>query len=230
MSKRPHLTGYCHSVYTRVARIALAEKGVAYDYAELDPFEEGSAENNTHPFGRVPVLLHGDFALYETAAITAYVDAAFDGPALVPGDPKAAARVEQVIRIVDAYAYWPLVRQVYSHAVFRPAFGESFSEQTIRDGLAEAPAILAALEAFASEGRVLNGGFTRADCHLVPMIASFAMAPEGAEMLAGYPALSRWWGQMAGRPSVEATQTPLPTGGAERLGRSARLMNGEATP
>ena len=32
------LHGYRPSVYTRVARLALAEKGVAYDQVEVNPF------------------------------------------------------------------------------------------------------------------------------------------------------------------------------------------------
>ena len=210
MAERPVLTGYRYSVYTRAARIALAEKRVSYDYAEHDPFA-GSGVANPHPFGRVPVLRHGDFTLYETAAITSYVEAGFDGPALMPEAPKAMARVSQVVGMVDAYVYWPLVRQVYSHGVFRPAMEEAADTAILRDGLEAAPAVLGALEEVAAEGLVLSGGFTRADCHLVPMIDAFQQAPRGAEMLAGYPALSEWWARVAERPSVVETQTPLPT-------------------
>ena len=41
-----------------------------------------------HPFGRVPVLQHGNFWLYETAAIGGYVSDAFDGPRLEPADAR----------------------------------------------------------------------------------------------------------------------------------------------
>ena len=207
---RPVLTGYCHSVYTRAARIALAEKGVACDYAEHDPFPGQGAEN-PHPFGRVPVLSHDGFTVYETAAITAYVDAAFDGPDLMPRGARAAARAVQVIGMVDAYVYWPLVRQVYSHGVFRPAMGEVADEAVLRQGLEAAPGVLRALEAVAEEGLVLTGeDLSRADCHLLPMIAAFAEQPQAAGMLKACPALSRWWRAMGARPSVVATQVSLP--------------------
>ncbi|MDQ2090745.1 glutathione S-transferase family protein [Marimonas arenosa] len=215
MPGRPLLTGYRFSVYTRAARIAFAEKGVGFDYQEYDPFAEG-AEGPPHPFGRVPVLRHGRFEVYETAAITAYIDAAFDGPALMPADVEAMARAVQVIGIVDAYAYWPLVRQVYSHAVFRPAMGEPASDAVLVEGLAAAPRMLAAFEAVAAEGLVLGAAFGRADCHLAPMIAAFASAPQGAEMLAEYPALSTWWRRIAARDSLRQTARPLPNGAAGR--------------
>ncbi|AAV96443.1 glutathione S-transferase family protein [Ruegeria pomeroyi DSS-3] len=205
---RPALTGYRYSVYTRAARLALIEKAVAYDYHEHDPFAPGA--QGAHPFGRVPVLHHTGARFYETAAITAYVDLAFPGPALMPERPAAVARAVQVISIVDAYAYWPLVRQVYSHAVFRPAMGEPASQQSLREGMERAPAVLAALDEIAAEGLVLSGPVTRADCHLAPMIAAFVQAPEGADLLRRYPALAAWWQDMAGRDSLHLTETPLP--------------------
>lgn len=201
------LTGFRHSVYTRVARIALAEKRVDHDYEEHDPFAPGA--RGSHPFGRVPVLRHGDFTIYETAAITDYIDRAFDGPALMPRDSTAAARVVQVIGIVDAYGYWPLVRQVYSHAVYRPVLGEPAAPEIIAEGLEAAPEVLGALDALAAEGLVLNGGFTRADCHLAPMIAAFASAPQGAAMLGDFPRLAAWWAMVRTRPSVVETDVPL---------------------
>lgn len=210
----PVLTGFRHSVYTRAARIALAEKGVAYGYSEHDPFQPGA--RGPHPFGRVPVLRHGAFALYETSAITAYVDARFDGPALMPAAPEAAARAVQVIGMVDAYAYWPLVRQVYSHAVFRPAMGEPASDKVLTEGLEQAPRVLAAFEDVAAEALVLGETFSRADCHLAPMIAAFSAAPQGAALLEGFPALSYWWAGVVGRASVIATDESLPNPGAGR--------------
>ena len=37
-----------------------------------------------HPFGRMPAFEHDGFRLFETAAISRYVDEAFAGPALQP--------------------------------------------------------------------------------------------------------------------------------------------------
>lgn len=204
MSARPILHGYRYSVYTRAARLALVETGVAHDIAEVDPFTDNSM--NPHPFNRVPTLIHGDFTVYETAAITRYVDDVWGGGALTPTNPKARARMVQVLGMIDAYAYWPLVRQVFSHRVFRPMEGDSPDEAEIAQGLAAARPVLAALEAVAVEGRVLDGGtFTLADCHLAPMMDYFTMAPEGAEALAGYATLTAWWRAMATWPPFTET-------------------------
>ncbi len=206
------LTGFRHSVYTRSVRIALAEKGVAYAYAECDPFDPSDALSlmQNHPFGRVPVLHHGDFRLYEVAAILAYVDAAFDGPGLTPGDLRAAARMRQVIAIADNYVYWPLVRQAFSHGHYRPLVGDAANPALLRAGMAEAPRVLDALEEIAAEGLVLRADMLcLASCHLFPMLDYFALLPEGCELLMRRDALAAWLHRMGRRSSALATRPDL---------------------
>src|SRR5690242_2253458 len=130
------LHGYRYSVYVRIARLTLAEKGVAYDRVEVNPFgpDVPPAYLALHPFGRVPALVHDGFALYETAAITRYIDRAFPGRALQPAGSRELARMDQIIGIADAYGYWPLVRQVFSHRVFRPRTGQPSDEAEIGRG------------------------------------------------------------------------------------------------
>jgi glutathione S-transferase len=203
------LTGFGHSVYTRAVRMALFEKGLDHDYDEVMPFsEEGQAAlAGLHPFGRVPVMRHDDFEVYETAAILVYLDAAFGSPTLYPDAPRLRARVTQVQGIVDSYLYWPLVRQAFGQAVYAPLFGEGGDGALAAAGMAEAPRILGALEAIAGEGLILNGrDMTRADCHLAPMMDYVAQVPGAEEMLAACPALSQWLTAIATRDSFCATR------------------------
>lgn len=199
------LIGFRHSVYQRVVRVVLYEKGVPYEVEEVDPFDPKAADRlrERHPFGRVPILRHSGFNLYETAAITRYVDAAFDGPALVPGDLRAAARMAQVIAIWDAYGYRPMIRQVFARRVFEPWEDEATNEAEIAAGLEGARPVLAALEGIAVEGIVLTGTtITLADCHGAAMMDYFARAPEGTSLLEAHPCLGVWWNTMRDRPSI----------------------------
>jgi len=202
------LHGYEHSVYSWIARLALREKGVGFDWVEVDPFAADVPEAYLalHPFQRVPVLVHDGFALYETGAIARYVDEAFPGPVLQPADPKVRARMSQIVSIVDSYAYWPLVRQVFSHAVFRPRLGGVPDPAELRKGLDAAPKVLRALDDLAGEDAFLVGASpSLADLHLAPMIAYFAAAEDGAALLAKHGRLSRWWSAMSRRPTVVET-------------------------
>ena len=207
------LCGYRFSVYNRIAAMVLHEKGVAYGREEIDPFAPNVPAGylKRHPFGRVPVLSHDGFDVYETVAIARYVDAAFEGPALVPSEPKALARLAQVISIIDAYGYRPMVRQVFAHRVFRPLEGERTDEREIATGLEASRTVLGALDRIAAEGHVLDGKrVTLADCHLAPMLAYFVQAPEGVETLRPHPALADWWKAIRERESVLATDPGLP--------------------
>ena len=207
------LHGYRYSVYLRIARLALAEKGLAYDRVEVNPFapEVPAAYLALHPFGRVPTLVHDDFVLYETGAITRYIDRTFAGPALQPALPRAVGRMDQIISIVDSYGYWPLVRQVFSHRVFRPTAGQPSDEAEVERGLAGAAMVLAALEALVASDAFLTGpALSLADLHLGAMIAYFAAAPEGRALLMKYPRLARWWEHLQQRPSLAATDPGLP--------------------
>ena len=209
------LTGYHLSVYTRAARMALVAKGVVFSDEECDPFDAADAGRlrEVHPFGRVPVLAHDGFRVYETQAIMEYVECAFDGPDLVPEAEQARARMRQVMGIVDSYLYWPLVRQVFSHRVFRPLMGEAAEEATVREGLEKAGPVLDALEEIAAEGLVLVPGRVGLEtCLLWPMLDYFRIAPEGAEMMSARPALSAWADWAETFDAARATRPKLPEG------------------
>jgi len=207
------LHGYQYSVYAWIARFALHEKGVRYNWVEINPFAENVPDSYLvmHPFKRVPVLVHGEFVLYETTAIARYVDETFDGPELQRTEPKERARCNQIVSIIDSYAYWPLVRQVFSHGFLRPRTGRSADAGEVRQGIAAAPRVLSALEAIASEGPFLCGdSLSLADIHFAPMIGYFVLVPEGHDQLAAHPRLSRWWAAISERPACRETFPRLP--------------------
>lgn len=207
------LHGYRYSVYSWIARLALHEKGVGYDWAEVDPFDPAvpPAYLDLHPFRRVPTLVDGDFALYETGAITRYVDERFPGPRLQPLDGRQRARMHQVLSIIDSYGYWPLVRQVFAHGYFRARTGRSVDPAEYQAGLAAAPRVLQALARLAAGGSFLvTDELSLADIHLAPMLAYFVTDEAGAAMLGHYPKLASWWSTMAARPAFVATRPALP--------------------
>ena len=51
-----------------------------------------------HPFGRIPVMDHGDFRLYEMQAILRYLARIIPEPSLTLRDPRAEARMNSDLR------------------------------------------------------------------------------------------------------------------------------------
>jgi glutathione S-transferase len=77
------------SPFARAVLATLEEKGASYRVSPVAPGTFRSPEHLArHPFGRVPVLEHNGFSLYETQAILRYLDRVLPVPALTPADPK----------------------------------------------------------------------------------------------------------------------------------------------
>ena len=201
--------GAAYSVYVRIVRLALEEKGVPYRLEEVDIFAEGGPPEDylqRHPFARIPAFEHDGFRLFESGAIGRYVDEAFDGPPLMPDGARARARVNQITGLLDSYAYRAMVWDVYVERVDVPNEGGVSDEEKIAAGLKTAGICLTALEVIMGEGDYLAGPrVTLADLHAAPMFECLLGAPEGAALLERHPALVRWWDRMAARPSLTAT-------------------------
>ncbi len=132
------LFGIAPSSYTRTARLALAEKGVAYTFHECGP--HGPDILAVNPFGRLPALTDGDFAVYETSAIIRYLDESFDGPAPLPGSITDRARCEQWASAFNAYVYDAVVAR-YVRQYFFPQGADGLPDRAAIDGaIAEMPA------------------------------------------------------------------------------------------
>lgn len=207
------LYGYKYSVYAWIARFAMHEKSVDYDWIETDPFSPEVSRDylDIHPFGRVPALVHDDFVLYETCAITGYVDAAFPGPALQPDDARSCARMSQIISIIDNYAYWPLVRQVFAQDAFSRRLGQPVDDDAILAGMEAAPVVLKAIDGLATGGGFLvSDRLTLADIHLAPMMAYFRLSPRGKSLADRYEKLALWFQHVERRTGYKETVPPLP--------------------
>ena len=203
---KPILYGADYSVYVRIARMALEEKGIGYELVPLDIFATEGIPAwyvEHHPFGRIPAFEHDGFRLFETNAIARYVDEAFDGPALQPADARGRARMTQIIGMLDAYGYRAMVWDV---AVERMEKAEP-DESLIAAGLKQAETVLEVLTSLKAKGPWLLGDQpTLADLHAAPVISYFIKVAEGQELLARFADIRDWYGRIAARPSFARTE------------------------
>ncbi|HYJ31123.1 MAG TPA: glutathione S-transferase family protein [Allosphingosinicella sp.] len=80
------------SPFVRKVLAFAAEKGIE---VELKPVGLGSEDpefREASPFGKIPGFRDGDFAISDSSAIIAYLDAVRPEPNLIPADPKSRAR------------------------------------------------------------------------------------------------------------------------------------------
>jgi glutathione S-transferase len=129
------LLGFPRSTFVHIARLVLTHKGAPYTFRNLEPEMGSAAHLALHPFNRVPILQHGDFTLYETSAIAAYIDEAFDGPALQPKDVRARARMNQWISAVNSYYYIYMIYHVSHERRVYPELGIAPDEKVVAHAL-----------------------------------------------------------------------------------------------
>ncbi len=206
----PALYGSDYSVYVRIVRLALEEKRVAYHLVPVDIFAPGGPPawyRERHPFLRIPAFSHAGIDLYETGPIIRYVDEAFDGPPLQPIAPGDRAAMNQIIGIVDSYAYRTLVWDIYVETVSKPGRGETTDTERVAKAVPVAETCLSELSRLKRSGRWLIGeDISLADVYLAPVLAYFEKADIAGAMLDRHPNISAWWGAMRERDSFIATE------------------------
>lgn len=203
---KPIVYGADYSVYVRIVRLVLAEKGIDYELVPVDVF---AAEGipawyfEHHPFGRIPAFEHDGFRLFETSAIARYVDEAFDGPSLQPTESRDRARMNQMIGMLDAYAYRSMVWDVAVERLEKKAPDELL----IASGLSQASKALQTLSRLKAPGPWLLGDqLTLADLHAAPIIGYFVKVAEGRELLAKFPEIQAWWDRISARQTFAMTE------------------------
>jgi glutathione S-transferase len=205
----PIVYGPSFSTYTRTARLALEEKGVGY---ELKPVNimvgEGRAPEHArrHPFGKVPSFEHDGFALYETTAVVRYIDRVFPGPSLQPSDARQAARMDQIIAVIDAYAYASIIGKLVWQRLIVPMQGGQGDDGIVEGAMNTVRLCLSEFERLKGSQPFLAGpDVSLADCFLAPIFAYMTMTPDADGLLASAPGLRQWWDKMSERPSMQNT-------------------------
>ncbi|AZO14394.1 glutathione S-transferase family protein [Mesorhizobium sp. M2A.F.Ca.ET.043.05.1.1] len=203
---KPILYGADYSVYVRIARMTLEEKGIGYELVPLDIFAADGISAwylEHHPFGRIPAFEHDGFRLFETGAIARYVDEAFEGPALQPTDPRLRARMNQIIGMLDAYGYRAMVWDVAVERLEKTPPDEAL----IAAGLRQAETVLKVLTSLKAKGPWLLGEqLTLADLHAAPIIAYFLKVEEGRSLLARFAEIRDWFARVADGASFVRTE------------------------
>ena len=205
------IIGIPQSSYTWAIRMALAEKGVAYELLSAPP--HSPEIDAIHPLGKVPAMRHGDVALFESKAIASYIDRVFPGPRLIPNDARGAAEVEQWVSHVNT-AVDPCLVRTYVLGYFFPQTADGAPDRAAIDAVL--PAMQKHIDlldkAVARTGYLAGDGFTFADINLMPILYYTQRFPEGGKMVGAAGHLSAYFARHAERPSFKATTPPPPPG------------------
>lgn len=191
--------GHPFAAYYWKVLIALYERDVAFEFLMVDPQHphHGEALRHLAPTGQFPVLVDGDRAVIESAAIIEYLDLHHGAaPPLVPTDPRAAIEARQMDGVFDDYVMGPLQRMVAN--VLR--------EEDKRDPHLAAEAKAALDKSYAWLERWMTGRtwaanevFSLADCAAAPALF---YAHWGHPIAESYVALRNYRARLLARASI----------------------------
>jgi glutathione S-transferase len=206
---KPIVYGPRYSVYTRAVLMALIEKKVAHDvvHVEMDDNEHRAPEHlKRHPFGMLPAFEHNGFMIYETVPILNYIDDAFPGTRLTPGDIHRRTRAAQILSVINAYAYRPLVWGIFVPRTF-PKPDRVVDEAAIGEAVKTGAHALRAIEDLMvnPDPFLVGRTISLADLLLQPVVHYLATTPEGKAMLLKAPKIAAWHAAIQSRPSVKET-------------------------
>jgi glutathione S-transferase len=196
------------SPFGRAVLAALAEKGAGFRLVPVPPQElKAPVHLARHPFGRVPVIEHDGFMLYETQAILRYLDRVFANPSLTPADPRTAARMDQIMNIADWYLFNGTANVIAFQRIVGPKLmGLTPDEAAIAEAMPRGHVVVAALAQLLGDKAFLTGdALTLADLLVATQLDFLAMTPEWTALAGDKPALNAWLERMQARPSFEAT-------------------------
>jgi glutathione S-transferase len=196
------------SPFGRAVLATLVEKNASFRLIAVDPRSIKSEPYlSKHPFGRVPVLEHDGFRLYETQAILRYLDRVVPLPALTPIDPKAAARMDQVMGICDWYLHQGCNSIIGFQRVVRPRLlGLPPDEAAIAEAMPRAHVVFAELSRLLGGNPWLAGAqVSLADILVAAQMNFLAETPEWAPLTAERQNLPAWLARINARASFRAT-------------------------
>ena len=194
------------SNYVRSIRMLCEEKGVAYTLAPSLP--HSPEVKAIHPAGQIPVMRHGDVALFESKAIATYIDRSFPGPRFIPEDVLGLSQVEQWVSYGNVKVDRWIMREFVVPSVF---FDKTKGPDTARiaAALPEIDKCCKALDdAVAQTGHLVGSRLTYADMNVIPMLSTLLNFPAGKDILAKYSSLSAYVARLADRPSFKNTAPP----------------------
>jgi glutathione S-transferase len=196
------------SPFGRAVLATLEEKAASYRLLPVVPGTLRSPEHLArHPFGRVPVLEHDGFSLYESQAILRYLDRVRPTPALTPADSRATARMDQAMNVNDWYLFQGVANIIGFQRVVGPRLmGLKPDEAAIEAAMPKAHAVFAELARLLGEQPYFAGAaVSLADLLIAPQLSFLTQTPEWSVLGAPHANIVAWLARMEARPSLQAT-------------------------
>ena len=190
--------GHPMSTCTRKVLMTLAETSTPYELTVID-FAKGEHKAETHlvrqPFGQMPALDDGGFALYESRPMCRYINDKVGG-SLVPKDLQGRALMEQWASVETSNFTPHAMKFIYQYIFQRPQ--DAAVLEAAGQGLEKATGIMD--KQLARTPFLVGAELTLADIFFMPYI-EYAMGTPAKELFVKSPHVMAWWSKVSERPT-----------------------------
>lgn len=194
------LCGFRISNYHNKVRIALLEKGVAFEEDENVRPSQKDEYVAKSPLGKVPYLEVGGTRLRESSAILEYLEDAYPQMPLLPKDPIERARVRELVIFIELHLELVARRMYGMLAGGKPVSDET--RQRVEKDIAKGVRALKAVAKF--EPYIAGKDLTIADCaafvHL-PLVTLVTKNFFGRDYLEDIPQVKPYLKMLGERPA-----------------------------
>ena len=185
------------STYVRTTRLLLEEAGAEYNLKDVGIFNGENASSEylaKNPFGKVPTLEVEGEVLYESTAITEYLDTVLANGKFTPSEPMHRARMRQILSIIDSYLYPHAIGKIVIQRLIVPSQGGTTDEDLVKNAIVPAQKAVQAIEAIVVGNPYLLGSeISIADFYLIPIFIYLSKTPEFDVIISQSPKLRTWW-------------------------------------
>lgn len=194
------LCGFHISNYHNKVRIALLEKGIAF---EEDSGVKPSQKDEyllKSPMGKVPYLEVDGTRLCESGVILEYLEDAYPEKPLLPKDPLERAKVRELVVFIELHLEL-VVRRLYGGLFFGGSFSDE-TKQQVEKGVAKGVRALKAVARF--DPYIAGKALSIADCaafvHL-PLVSLVTKTAFGRDFLDDLPQVKPYLKRLGERPA-----------------------------
>tara|TARA_R110002110_G_scaffold179478_1_gene384953 strand:+ start:1054 stop:1674 length:621 start_codon:yes stop_codon:yes gene_type:complete len=195
------LYGFTISNYFNMAKMALIEKGIDYEFVDVRPSQEADFLKSS-PMGKVPYIETDQGFISETDVIFDYLEDLGQGPKLMPDGAFERAKVRELIKEIELYIELP-ARTCFAEAFF----GGEVSDETKDKAKADLAKGIACLRRNGQFSPYVAGdAFTYADIMLMyslGLAGSCAKRVLGTDLLGDFPEAKALMAQLAERESAK---------------------------
>jgi glutathione S-transferase len=201
------------SNYHNKVKLVLLEKGIPFEEKVIEFRKKDEALLAASPLGKIPFISTEQGALCESQVIVDYLEQAYPNPPLLPRDAFAAAKVRELVAVLD----WHLeitARQLYPSAFFGAAPLSESNAARIRREIEQNIAGLKRVLKLAPYAA--GDSFTLADCSAfvnLPLVGMATKAAYGEDLLIAngvdYKPYVKFIGERASAQKVVADRKAL---------------------